>query len=459
MIFLLFCIFASGTAGEGFLLTSRNSGNITLTTEKSNNLILSHLDSNFSVTWLDQNQAEIAIQRSSDVYFKLRHPTGEKVVAQFSVYCVGSIDERTFEVTIKSGSGASMVLEGVKKCAVSPFYTYIVVILLSAFVILLLSFSAAVLFLYNKRKALPGTYWSGSKSAEEETSNGVKIFDRGAFSLLRTTQEGTFGVCYQAEFFNKGERIQTLIKTISKMEEFKSVLTDQSFHTDAELLHGKLNCRISSLIGYVIDSEGPPLAIFPWHSGGNLKMFLKRCQLRSPTTRPSAKSTVTTDELVNLSVQAAEAMVYLSSIHVIHSDIAARNCQIGGDLGLFLCDKLLSRDLFPADYDDGIPVRWAAPETLEFPQHTSLKADMWSFGVLIWELMSLARAPYSDIESSDVEKYLSDGYRLVQPPGCPDELYRLVLQCWQFSPEKRPDTVSLLHTFQKMRNDRLTFKP
>ena len=60
----------------------------------------------------------------------------------------------------------------------------------------------------------------------------------------------------------------------------------------------------------------------------------------------------------------------VSSIHVIHSDIAARNCQIGGDLGLFLCDKLLSRDLFPADYDDGIPVRWAAPETLEFPQHT-----------------------------------------------------------------------------------------
>ena len=84
---------------------------------------------------------------------------------------------------------------------------------------------------------------------------------------------------------------------------------------------------------------------------------------------------------------------------------------------------------------------------------------MWSFGVLIWELMSLARAPYSDIESSDVEKYLSDGYRLIQPPGCPDELYQLVLQCWQFSPEKRPDTVSLLHTFQKMRNDRLTFKP
>lgn len=111
------------------------------------------------------------------------------------------------------------------------------------------------------------------------------------------------------------------------MDDYKNLLTEHNFYTDAQLLFDKSNPRITSLIGYVIDNQGPPLAVFPWKEGGiiiffqsvnveyslggNLKMFLKRCQLRTPTTRPSAKSIVTTDELVSLSVQAAEALTYL----------------------------------------------------------------------------------------------------------------------------------------------------
>ena len=99
-------------------------------------------------------------------------------------------------------------------------------------------------------------------------------------------------------------------------------------------------------------------------------MFLRRCQLRTPTTRPSAKSIVTTEQLVSLSVQAADALLYLSSVHIIHGDIAARNCQLDEKFDLFLCDKLLARDLFKADYENGQPVRWSAPESLDYPSHT-----------------------------------------------------------------------------------------
>lgn len=77
---------------------------------------------------------------------------------------------------------------------------------------------------------------------------------------------------------------------------------------------------------------------------------------------------------------------------------------------------------------------------------------MWSFGVLVWELMSLARAPYSDIESEEVEKFLIEGYRLVQPPGCAQELFEAILQTWQFSPEKRPSSRFMLAKMQQIQN-------
>jgi len=65
--------------------------------------------------------------------------------------------------------------------------------------------------------------------------------------------------------------------------------------------------------------------------------------------------------------------------------------------------------------------------------------------------MSLARAPYSDIESVDVEKYLADGYRLVRPPGCPEELYDLIARnCWQYNPDKRPDPRVILQSLHKI---------
>ena len=86
----------------------------------------------------------------------------------------------------------------------------------------------------------------------------------------------------------------------------------------------------------------------------------------------------------------------------------------------------------------------------------SLRADMWSYGVFVWELMSLARAPYSDIESADIDKYLSDGYRLVKPPGCPDELFTLISKSiWQYSPDNRPDSPFILQELHKIASNNI----
>lgn len=100
--------------------------------------------------------------------------------------------------------------------------------------------------------------------------------------------------------------------------------------------------------------------------------------------------------------------------------------SIDDQLRIKLADCSLSRDLFPADYNclgdrENRPIKWLSLEALTSKQFSEA-SDTWSFGVLMWELCTLARQPYQEIVDDEMEKYLREGYRLAQPINCPDEL-------------------------------------
>lgn len=102
------------------------------------------------------------------------------------------------------------------------------------------------------------------------------------------------------------------------------------------------------------------------------------------------------------------------------------DCRIDEQLQVKLTDSSLARDLFPEDYSclgdsENRPVKWLALETLQ-KKMFSEASDTWAFGVLMWELCTLARQPYQEIVNDDMEQFLSEGYRLAQPVNCPDEL-------------------------------------
>ena len=107
---------------------------------------------------------------------------------------------------------------------------------------------------------------------------------------------------------------------------------------------------------------------------GNLKMFLRRCQLRSPKSGPSSKSYISTIDLISIGQSAAEALYFLEQSKIIHGDIAARNCALGAKNKFYLCDRALSQDLFSSDYEVVgnflLPVRWSPPEALDCPSQT-----------------------------------------------------------------------------------------
>lgn len=100
--------------------------------------------------------------------------------------------------------------------------------------------------------------------------------------------------------------------------------------------------------------------------------------------------------------------------------------RIDEQLQVKLADSSLARDLFPEDYSclgdsENRPIKWLALETLQ-KKSFSEASDTWAFGVLMWELCTLARQPYQEIVNDDMEQFLSEGYRLAQPVNCPDEL-------------------------------------
>ncbi len=143
-------------------------------------------------------------------------------------------------------------------------------------------------------------------------------------------------------------------------------------------------------------------------------------------------------------------MEYLSKLRFVHRDLAARNCLLDSNLYVKIADFGLSRDIYEKNYyrtgkkNCRVPVKWMAPESLE-KLIFNTKTDVWSYGVLVWELMTRGNTPYSNIPLAleDMLMHLRSGFRLLKPKTCPDSLFSILLECWSDSPHFRPDFENL----------------
>ncbi|KAM5270799.1 ephrin type-A receptor 10 isoform 1-T2 [Hipposideros larvatus] len=161
-------------------------------------------------------------------------------------------------------------------------------------------------------------------------------------------------------------------------------------------------------------------------------------------------------QLMGLLPGLASAMKYLSEMGYVHRGLAARRVLVSSDL---TC-KISGFGRGPRDRAEAVyttmsgrsPALWAAPETLQFG-HFSSASDVWSFGVVMWEVMAFGERPYWDMSGQDVIKAVEDGFRLPPPRNCPSPLHRLMLDCWQKDPGERPRFSQIHSILSKMVQD------
>ncbi|XP_073424727.1 tyrosine-protein kinase Fes/Fps isoform X2 [Dendrobates tinctorius] len=203
------------------------------------------------------------------------------------------------------------------------------------------------------------------------------------------------------------------------------------FLSEARILKQYSHPNIVKLIG-VCTQKHPIYIVMELVQGGDFLTFLRN-------DGPRLK----TKELIRMSENAAAGMEYLESKHCIHRDLAARNCLVTEKNVLKISDFGMSREEADGVYSSTggmkqIPVKWTAPEALNYGRYSS-ETDIWSFGVLLWEAFSLGAVPYTAMNNQQTRDAIEKGIRLPAPDMCPEDIYKLMLRCWEYDPRKRPN--------------------
>uniref|UniRef100_A0A672Z4V7 Tyrosine-protein kinase receptor n=1 Tax=Sphaeramia orbicularis TaxID=375764 RepID=A0A672Z4V7_9TELE len=265
---------------------------------------------------------------------------------------------------------------------------------------------------------------------------------REKISLSRELGQGSFGMVYEgiAKGVVKDEpETRVAIKTVNESASMRERI---EFLNEASVMK-EFNCHhVVRLLGVVSQGQ-PTLVIMELMTRGDLKSYL-----RSLRPKEVLLSLPPLKKMLQMAGQIADGMAYLNANKFVHRDLAARNCMVAEDFTVKIGDFGMTRDIYETDYyrkggKGLLPVRWMSPESLKDGVFTT-NSDVWSFGVVLWEIATLAEQPYQGLSNEQVLRFVMEGGLLEKPQNCPDMLFELMRMCWQYNPKMRPAFVEII---------------
>ncbi|XP_071952478.1 tyrosine-protein kinase CSK-like [Antedon mediterranea] len=246
--------------------------------------------------------------------------------------------------------------------------------------------------------------------------------DKRNIQMGSTIGHGNFGDVLEGQY--QGRKV-----AIKQLKDDTSAA--QTFLKEASIMTTLRHTNLVSFLGLVI---GDPLYIvLEFMSKGNLVDYLRsrgRLVIKKPLQ-------------LNFASDVASGMAYLEEKELVHRDLAARNILISEDDVAKVSDFGLARDVNLNTEVGKIPIKWTAPEALRKNNFT-VKSDVWSYGILLWELYSFGRVPYPRVPLAEVLTHVEKGYRMEAPDGCPDFIYGIMRGTWDLNPNKRPTFKTIL---------------
>ncbi|XP_077377495.1 fibroblast growth factor receptor 1-A isoform X1 [Festucalex cinctus] len=282
---------------------------------------------------------------------------------------------------------------------------------------------------------------------------------RDRLVLGKPLGEGCFGQVVMGEALgldkDKPNRVTKVAVKMLKSDATEKDLSDLISEMEMMKIIGK-HKNIINLLG-ACTQDGPLYVIVEFASKGNLREFLHARRppgmeyCYNPDQVPVENMSI--KDLVSCAYQVARGMEYLASKKCIHRDLAARNVLVTEDNVMKIADFGLARDIHHIDYykkttNGRLPVKWMAPEAL-FDRIYTHQSDVWSFGVLLWEIFTLGGSPYPGVPVEELFKLLKEGHRMDKPSTCTHELYMMMRDCWHAVPTQRPTFKQLVEDLDR----------
>ncbi|XP_069751169.1 proto-oncogene tyrosine-protein kinase LCK-like isoform X2 [Narcine bancroftii] len=244
---------------------------------------------------------------------------------------------------------------------------------------------------------------------------------RESLKLVQKLGAGQFGEVWMGYYNDYTKVAIKCLKTGS--------MSPESFLAEANLMKTLQHRKLVKLNAVV--TEEPIYIITEYMANGSLVDYLKT----------SAGSKLNIFKLIDMAAQIAEGMAFIERKNYIHRDLRAANILVSEDLCCKIADFGLARLIVDNEYTarEGakFPIKWTALEAINYGTFT-IKSDVWSFGILLTEIVTYGRIPYPGMTNPEVIQNLERGYRMPAPENCTEELYEVMMHCWRENPDDRP---------------------